>query len=272
MNFINPSIHLPSFSEQYKSADAYPHISIDHFLDQEWAKKVFDQFPKIDTEEWTNYTHFNEKKYGNSKLDSFPPAVRQTVEYLNSDSFVEQLSILTGIPNLLADEELQGGGLHQTPQGGFLNIHADFTVHPHHNNWKRRVNLIIYLNENYEEEWGGELEIWDRKMTACSEKIPPTFNRAVIFNTDLDTFHGHPEPYNCPKGESRKSLALYYFTEEDRVKIQSTEYRAKPTESTTKKTLVWLDKMLLRVYDRVKRITGMDDKLASKILGWFSKK
>lgn len=272
MNIIADHIALPSRKKDYREAPAYPHIALDHFLANAVADEAFTSFPNISSNEWINYTHFNEKKYGNTKLDSFPKPIRRIVEHLNSDSFVKELSEFTGIPGLMADPSLEGGGLHQSPRGGFLNIHADFTVHPHHRNWRRRVNLLIYLNKNYEENWGGELEIWDRKMTQCCNKIQPFFNRAVIFNTDRDTFHGHPDPFNCPEGETRKSIALYYFTKEDSIKVQSTEYRAKPGEGNRKRLLIWMDKIALRLYDKVKRITGIDDKVASRILGWFSKR
>ena len=264
-------VDLSTFKSQYQNAPAYPHIYVDNFLEDQIIDKAFDEFPKINSNKWINYTHYNERKFGNTKLDSFPPTIKRIVKHLNSDAFVKKLSEFTGIPNLLADNNLEGGGLHQSPRGGFLNIHADFTSHPHKKNWRRRVNLLIYLNKNYDGNWGGDLEIWDRKMTKCEKKISPLFNRAVVFNTDADTFHGHPEPFNCPDGETRKSIALYYFTEEKEVKVQSTEYRAKPDESILKKFLVWCDKMLLRVYDKVKRITGIDDKLVSKVLGWLRK-
>lgn len=272
MTIISPNIDLASKKNEYLNAVAYPHIAIDHFLDDEVAKQVYHSFPKINSDEWINYTHYNERKYGNTKLDSFPEVIQKVVSYFNSAEFVAMLSQFTGIDNLMADPSLEGGGLHQSSRGGFLNIHADFTVHPHKRNWRRRVNLLIYLNKDYDDSWGGELEIWDKKMESCKNKIKPLYNRVVIFNTDKDTFHGHPDPFNCPEGESRKSIALYYFTEENAVKIQSTDYRAKPDESSQKKALVWADKMALRIYDKVKRLTGIDDKLASKILRWFSKR
>ena len=85
---------------------------------------------------------------------------------------------------------LEGGGIHQSTRGGFLNIHADFTVHPHQKNWQRRVNVLVYLNNDWHEEWGGKLELWDRKMKACEESVLPVYNRCVIFNTDAEIYGG----------------------------------------------------------------------------------
>ncbi|MCA9579278.1 MAG: 2OG-Fe(II) oxygenase [Polyangiales bacterium] len=268
---VHPSVELGRHATAYAAAPAFPHIVLDHFLREDVAARAFDAFPQLGTDDWTAYTHFNEKKYGNTKLDSFPAPLREVVEHLNSPTFVAQLSALTGVPDLIPDPGLEGGGLHQSPPGGFLNVHADFTAHPHHRGWRRRVNLLLYLNPHHEPAWGGALELWDRSMQRCCATIEPVFNRAVIFNTDVDTFHGHPDPYACPPHEARRSIALYYFTAGEPVVVKSTEYRARPTDATTKRALIWADKMLLRVYDRVKRVTGIDDRLASRVLAWVDR-
>jgi len=168
------------------------------------------------------------------------------------------LSELTGIEGLIADEGMEGGGLHQSLRGGYLNVHADFTVHPLHPTWRRRVNLLLYLNERWPPEYGGALELWSKDMRRCVSKIEPLGNRAVIFNTESDSFHGHPDPLQCPAGESRKSLALYYFTVESRPMVRSTEYRARPGEGW-RAVPIYLDKQLLRMYDRTKRSLGLSD-------------
>jgi hypothetical protein len=166
---------------------------------------------------------------------------------------------------LFADPTLDGGGLHQSTTGGFLNIHADFTVHPHHHNWRRRVNLLLYFNEEWQPEYGGNLELWSTDMKQCQMSIAPVSNRAVIFTTDIDSFHGHPEPLRCPAGVNRQSLALYYFTLEQHPFIRSTEYRARPDDGL-RGVLIYADKQLLRAYDWAKRHLGISDKTAFKIL------
>jgi len=193
------------------------------------------------------------------------PTLRSLVEELNSERFVRFLSRLTGMEGLFADESLEGGGLQQSPAGGFLNIHADFTVHPHHQNWQRRVNVLVYLNKNWLDAYGGCLELWDKSMRRCVHKIVPLFNRAVIFNTDSDSFHGHPDPIRSPEGMTRKSIALYYFTKETKPLVRSTEYRPRPGEGL-KGVWIYLDKMILRGYDFVKRRLGLSDDFASRLL------
>jgi len=257
---------LSALSKKYQAASPFPHIVLEDFLNHDSLDKALSDFPDVRSGDWIHYLHINEKKYGKTNAKQFSPAIRRVVDELNSPEFVALLTKLTGIHGLFADPSLEGGGLHQSVKGGYLNIHADFTVHPHHRNWRRRVNVLVYLNKDWPESYGGQLELWDRQMKACEHKVTPLFNRSVIFNTDADSFHGHPDPLQCPEGVSRKSIALYYFTEEKTPpKIQSTEYRARPSDGF-KAMWIYLDKMALRFYDRIKRALGLDDSFASNVL------
>jgi Rps23 Pro-64 3,4-dihydroxylase Tpa1-like proline 4-hydroxylase len=261
-------------TQNYRYFDQYPYpfVKIDNFLDDQYAEEIFDEFPTLNSSKWINYKHFNENKFGNTKLDSFPPKIKELIICLNSEEFTQKLSEFTGINGLIPDPSLEGGGLHQTPKDGFLNIHADFTAHPHQKTWRRRVNLLIYLNKYLQPEWGGDLEIWEKDMSKCVHKIAPIFNRCVIFNTDSDTFHGHPDPFNCPEGESRKSIALYYFTDEkNELKVKGTDYKSRPTDSIMNRFLIFIDKKILSIYHFIKVKTGMSDAFVSKFLGFFNK-
>ncbi|MGD1848172.1 MAG: 2OG-Fe(II) oxygenase [Salibacteraceae bacterium] len=258
--------------KRYHSEPPYPHISLEDFLEEWAAEKALGEFPRVQDQGWIHYVHVNEKKHGLNKLELLPPFIQEVVKALNTPEFCTYLSELTGIPNLLPDDTFEGGGLHQSMRGGFLNIHADFTVHPHKRNWRRRVNLLVYLNKDWQPEFGGDLELWDRQMKACVQKISPIYNRAVIFNTDEDSYHGLPEPLMCPEGESRKSIALYYFTEEEKApRLRTTNYKARPTDGA-KAILIWLDKKLIAVYTSVKRTLGINDDFVSKVLNLFSGK
>lgn len=256
----------------YQAALPYPYIVMDHFLAPWAAQKAMSVFPKVQDEGWIHYLHVNEKKHGLNKMDLLPPFIQRLIKELNSPAFVAKVSQLTGIENLIADPDLEGGGLHQSSRGGFLNIHADFTVHPHKRNWRRRVNLLIYFNENWEESYNGHLELWSRDMSNCEQKISPIFNRCVIFNTDEDSYHGLPEPIQCPEDQTRKSLALYYFTEEKAMpKKRATNYRARPSDGWWS-IFIWLDKKLIAAYNVIKGVLGINDDIVSKILNWFSRK
>jgi Rps23 Pro-64 3,4-dihydroxylase Tpa1-like proline 4-hydroxylase len=129
---------------------------------------------------------------------------------LNSSRFVAFLEGLTGISGLVADPHYRGGGLHQILPGGRLGIHADFNFYPKLKLY-RRLNVIVYLNQNWQESYGGHLELWDKATLKSVKRVLPTFNRMVVFDTSSKSLHGHPEPLTCPEGRSRKSLALYYI-------------------------------------------------------------
>lgn len=174
---------------------------------------------------------------------------------------------LIGVENLLPDPSLEGGGLHQSGRGGFLNVHADFTVHPHNRNLQRRANILVYLNPEWDPDYGGALELWNKDMSACVEKVDPIANRVLIFSTEQDSFHGHPDPMTCPEGVARRSLALYYFSLEDDPLVRSTEYKPRPGDGLHSVT-IWADTQLLRVYDWIKRRLGLSDEFAQKILGF----
>jgi|SRR5271166_2583965 len=258
---------LPELRTTYQSASPFPHIVLDDFLEPGIAHIAMAEFAEIPPDNWMSYVHVNERKLGNIDPTTWGPTLREILVKLQSPEFVGFLSELTGIANLLKDDSLQGGGLHQSLAGGYLNVHADFTVHPRHRDWRRRVNLLLYLNEEWPAEFGGDLELWSTDMARCERKVAPLKNRVVIFTTDSDSFHGHPDPLNCPEGMARRSLALYYFTVEKDPLVRSTEYRARPGDSRSHSAMIFVDKQVLRLYDWAKRRIGLSDESASSFLG-----
>jgi hypothetical protein len=234
-------------------------------LEPEAAKAAMAEFPPLDQERWNNYIHINERKFSNTDPSDWGPTLQRTLETLNSPRFVDFVGELLGEDELIADPSLEGGGLHLSKPGGYLNIHADFTVHPHHRNWQRRANIILYLNEDWKPEYGGDIELWATDMKECAQKVSPVGNRALIFSTDATSFHGHPEPLRCPEGVARHSLALYYFTVERDPLVRSTDYRPRPGDGA-RSVLIHLDKQVLRAYDWTKRRLGLSDQAASTLL------
>lgn len=251
----------------YRSAEPYPHIVIDDFLRPDAAVAAMAEFPPLDPEKWNNYLHVNERKFSHTDPDSWGPTLRRILEDLNSPRFVQFVNDLVGVDGLVADPSLEGGGLHQSTRGGFLNIHADYTVHPHNRKWQRRANLLLYLNDSWDPEYGGDLELWSADMKRCVERVSPVANRALIFTTDATSFHGHPVPMQCPEGVARRSLALYYFSVETDPMVRSTEYRARPGDGAHS-ILIFADTQMLRAYDWGKRHLGISDQAASKLLGY----
>ena len=263
-----------TLSRQYAQNKPCPHILLKDFLEPEIAVAMAKEFPQPTTDAWTQYKHANENKLGMPKRELFPPTIRAVVDELNTPEFVAWVSEVTGIPNLIADPMLEGGGLHQSGPGGYLNVHTDFSQHHFHTSWHRRVNLILYLNAGWQEQWGGSIELWERSMVRCVAKYPPLLNHALIFTTDERSLHGFPDPLTCPEGQSRKSIALYYYTVEHDAKFtgHSTDYFARPQDSWGKSAMIWLDKKALDLYSRAKARFGFSDEFASKVLGFFSRK
>jgi Rps23 Pro-64 3,4-dihydroxylase Tpa1-like proline 4-hydroxylase len=200
-----------SAAVQYAAAKPFPHIVFDNFFDPELVDAVIAEFPQPNAIPWQRFDNEREIKLASAKEASFGPATRLLFYHLNSMTFLEFLSKITGINNLIPDPSFDGGGLHQIVPGGKLGVHADFNKH-HQYGLDRRLNLLLYLNKNWKDEYGGNLELWDREMTQCEARVAPLFNRVMIFSTTDFTFHGHPDPLRCPEGMTRKSMALYYFS------------------------------------------------------------
>lgn len=199
-----------SLAEQYRQASPFPHVVIDDFLEPDVLRGVLAAFPS--SKDKTFFDRDQERlKFQFAPQEVASGLVRNLFAELNSRTFLRFLEELTGISGLIADPYFEGGGLHETKRGGHLGIHADFNVHGRLK-LERRLNLLIYLNDDWDETYGGELELWSRKMDECVVRVGPVFGRAVIFNTALDSFHGHPDPLDCPPDRSRRSIATYYYT------------------------------------------------------------
>jgi hypothetical protein len=195
----------------YINAKPFPHIVFDNFFDPALLEQILGEFPTPEAIRWQKFDNAQEIKLASSKEASFGPMTRLFMYHLNSMTFLIFLSRITGIKNLIPDPGFEGGGLHQILRGGKLGVHADFNKHRDFN-LDRRLNLLLYLNKDWREEYGGHLQLFDRGVTHCEAKVLPIFNRMMVFGTTDFTFHGHPDPLQCPEGMTRKSLALYYFS------------------------------------------------------------
>jgi len=223
-------------ASEYHSARPFPHIAIDGLLPEDVIDGLIAEFPEP-TDEWLFHTDWgNSRKFATNDESHMGPLTRQVISQFNSGPMIRFLEELTGIQGLVPDPYLVGGGLHMLGRGGFLRVHADFNIHDHIK-LDRRINLLLYLNPDWREEWGGSLELWNEDVTSCECKIVPLANRCVIFNTTDKSLHGNPEPVNCPDGMARRSLAFYYYTagrpKEERSAPHTTLYpgrgrRAKP--------------------------------------------
>lgn len=195
----------------YRAAEPFPHAVLDDLFPTATLEEVVTEFPAPGEISWERFDSPQERKLAARDDRELGPATRRLLHELNSSVFIEFLERLTGIEGLIPDPHYFGGGLHQIEPGGHLEVHADFNWHGRLK-LDRRINLLLYLNRDWPEEFGGHLELWDRDLTACVRRVLPVFNRCVIFNTTDTAYHGHPEPLRAPAGTTRKSLALYYYS------------------------------------------------------------
>lgn len=195
----------------YQNNDPFPHIVIDNFLNADLLEEARQEIEAEGSILWQSMDDRYQKKMAFNRTRQMGPKTRALINSLNGQDIILFLEKLTGIEGLVTDPGLAGGGVHMLRPGGFLGVHADFNLH-RGLRLDRRLNLLVYLNHDWQEEYGGLLELWDKKMTRPVKKIVPLFNRCVIFSTTENSFHGNPEPVNTPDGRDRKSLALYYYT------------------------------------------------------------
>lgn len=205
-------LNVKELREKYMSALPFPHIVIENAFEPEKVRRLVEEFPHVEAPKDVKYRGAHEHKDVTCDRKKLGPDTNAFIDYLNSDAFVSWLQAVTGIEEkLVADHKLMGGGLHESPRGGYLMLHADFNKH-YETGYDRRVNLLLYLNEDWPEEYGGHIELWDKEMTECKVKVLPTFNTMVIFNTTDYSFHGHPDPNKCPEGRKRMGLNMYYYS------------------------------------------------------------
>ena len=198
------------FSERYQGAGPYNHICLDNFLPEAVVEHVRADLASLPEPE-ASFDRTQERFKSSYNPERLPTYTRNLFHAFNARPFIQFLETMTGIKGLIPDPYYIGAGIHKTLNGGHLDIHADFNLHKQMQ-LERRLNVLIYLNPDWREEWGGSFEVWDKTMTRKEASFVPIYNRMVCFSTGSDTFHGNPEPVNHPQGEPRMSIALYYYT------------------------------------------------------------
>jgi hypothetical protein len=252
--------------DRFTHAKPFPHLVADDLFDPAALRAVAAEFGAAG-ESWTYWHHVNERKRGLSDRSRMGSATKALIAALETTTFLAQLERLTGVDHLLADPHLDGGGLHETLPGGFLNVHTDFLSHTLERSWRRELNLLLFLNENWKPDYDGALELWDESVSQCVRRIDPLFNRCVIFRTSATSFHGVPTGVRCPENQSRKSLALYYFQDTGHaLRLKPTHYVPRPADTPIQRLLIRADRTALRAYSLIKRYTPFGDALISKLL------
>lgn len=231
-------INWDSLERQIKNFGNKPpfdHVVIDDFFTNPTADALVSEFPEFESNKWFDYDNAIEIKRVCNNWNYFPENTYSVFTYLNSVEFTDYLSgkLLNGI-KLYSDAGLHGGGWHAHKSGGKLNTHLDYSLHPKLH-LQRKLNIIVYLNPLWREEWGGSLGLWGNESCEHPGELVSTvwskFNRAIIFDTTQNSWHGLPNPIKCPKHQARQSLAVYYLCQPD----ETTDSRGKalfaPTEA-----------------------------------------
>lgn len=219
---------------RYREADPFPHVVLDGLFPDSLLDEVCAQFPASDDPGWIRHREWRQQKLQWAEPLRLPHAAGDLVSLLNSVNFVDFLNRLTGVVGLIADPYCFHGGLHAIEPGGYLKVHSDQTFQP--KLWLRRhINVIVFLNRDWDEAWGGALEFWDARMMRRCKVISPEFNRTVIFAAAPSSYHGHPDPILAPAGTTRRSVALYYYTSPENpssagAKCEESHVRARPFE------------------------------------------
>ena len=196
----------------YASNIPFPHIVLKNLWDESQLSLVAQECQSCtDWDEEKQFVGATGKR-SFSTIAKLPVNVRMLINFCNSPVFLSELEILTGEDGLIPDPYLYGGGIHSTLNNGFLKLHTDFNWHQRLKLY-RRLNVLIYLNKEWNKSWGGELELAVSRNGKLSSElyITPDFNKTVIFTTTDKSFHGHPDPMKLPAGVSRNSIALYYY-------------------------------------------------------------
>ncbi len=245
--------------DRYVAAEPFPHIVLDDFIDADVLRHLVAEWPETASDK-KYYDRAQERlKYEWQPHEVAAPGLRAFLAEMNAEPMLRFIEALTGIRKLIADPYYIGAGLHETKRGGHLGVHADFNIHKGMN-LLRRINLLIYLNDDWPAEWNGNLELWSTDMKERRQAVPPTLGRAVIFNTDLDSFHGVPDPIACPPDRSRRSIALYYYTAPEdglaNVPTRTTVFKPRPGSGDVRDREVarrhlihdWVPPALLRAF------------------------
>ena len=223
---------LASYQAVFEAQEPFPHLIIDSLWNPELLSKVARDVE--DNQVWAGEKNFagSVAKRWLDDYELLPESVRELIDYMNSRAFVDQIGALTSIDDLMPDPFLFGGGIHSIGENGFLGLHADFNWHDKLRLW-RRVNVLVYLNEDWLGEYRGDLLLARRLENSApvvERRVPPEFNRTVIFRTDENSIHGHPERLRPPVGRRRNSIALYYYS------LEAPDLKSSPSGKLTNTT------------------------------------
>lgn len=254
--YLNAS-NAAALAEQYSNAQPCKYLVMENFFTQEIANDLFEHFPSIQDLN-VKRKSLNEDKSEDYHFERWHPSFAKIREAVSSKEWYDQLTRITGIEGLHTTTDALGSGVHQGKNGSYVDIHIDVNMNPKLGLW-RRINLLVYLNRDWKPEYGGDLELWNKEMTECVVKVPPTFNTAVIFYTDDNSPHGYRK-INIPEGESRKSFYTYFYTKpEEGVSYRDSKFVSRPDDTTSKKLATGIKETLKINGKKFLKLIGLKD-------------
>ena len=207
-----------SYRDAFVHGDPFKHVVIEGFFEPSFAERLLADFPSFNPRLATNELGMTARKAVNTNIREISPVYQQLYEAIGSKPFLDLVSRISGIPGLILDPKMYGGGTHDNQHGQELDPHVDFN-YDESQKLHRRLNLIVYMNKEWESEWGGALEIHSNPRDPATNRISsydPLFNRCVMFETNERSWHGFPK-INLPEGKrhlSRKSISIYLYTKD----------------------------------------------------------
>ena len=191
----------------------FPHLIYEDFVTSDLIQNIkneYDDILKNKMDEWNKYDNPIEHKLSFNKFED-TVYLKQLFDIVGDENFIKSLQQTFDIEDIELDTDLYGAGLHNHPKGGHLCTHLDYEINPI--TFKKRwLNLILYINDDWKDEYNGDTELWNSDRTICEKRVYPQFNKALIFRTDNKSWHGVSRTIDCPNETSRKSIAFYYVS------------------------------------------------------------
>jgi len=236
--FFQPE-RMAALRERLQAAAPFPHLVLEGLFNPALLTLTLEEFEMC---EWTEMRSGYESTRRMALGSRMGPASQLYFDIVNSGWYTRWVGAITGVPYLLTDPLLFGGGLHETRPGSSFEVHRDFDRH-RHVGLRNAMVMITYLNKGWQPEWGSALELWDTRRQQCVKRVQPEFGHTLFMPHNTVSYHGHPDPLNTPDGRPRRSLTAYYYTNADAGALREDQ----------------VSSLFLRMsrYDRAKRVARM---------------
>lgn len=246
---------IQELKEVFRNNTPCKHLMLDNFLTDEAANLLYENFPSMEVMH-VKRKSINENKREEYHFERFHPIFNELRDAIRGPEMIKVWEEISGLEGLESTLDGYGSGIHQGGNGSFVDVHLDYNMHTE-KDLHRRLNILIYLNKHWKEEYGGHLELWDEQVTKMEKAVLPSFNRAIIFRTDELSQHG-VRKVTCPENESRKSFYGFYFTPIGAdFRYRDSKFTARPEEGKVKGAVVETKEFLKVNIKRLLKAVGI---------------